>query len=40
VHARLRALGCDAAQGIFISAPGPAATVRQWMGRQNLLSMT
>jgi diguanylate cyclase (GGDEF)-like protein len=39
VHARLLALGCDAAQGTFISAPAPAAAIRQWMGRQNLLSL-
>ena len=31
VRARLAALGCDAAQGTFICAPGPAADVRAWM---------
>jgi diguanylate cyclase (GGDEF)-like protein len=40
VHARLRALGCDAAQGTFIRAPAPAAAVREWMGGQSLLSLT
>ena len=39
VHARLLALGCDAAQGTFISAPAPSAAIRQWMGRQNLLGL-
>jgi diguanylate cyclase len=39
VQARLLALGCDAAQGTFIRAPSPAADVRTWMGRQNLLSL-
>jgi diguanylate cyclase len=32
VYAKLLALGCDAAQGIFISAPASAAAIRQWMG--------
>jgi diguanylate cyclase (GGDEF)-like protein len=30
VRARLAALGCDAAQGTFICAPGPATVVRAW----------
>ena len=30
VRERLTALGCDAAQGTFICAPGPAAHVRAW----------
>ena len=32
---RLRAMGCDAAQGVFISAPASAAATKQWIGRQN-----
>ena len=39
VQARLMALGCDAAQGMFIRAPAPATAVREWMGDQNLLSL-
>jgi diguanylate cyclase (GGDEF)-like protein len=35
VRTRLRAMGCDAAQGLFISAPASAAVIRQWIGRQN-----
>ena len=39
VQARLMALGCDAAQGTLIRAPAPAAELRSWIGRQNLLGM-
>ena len=35
VYDRLRGLGCDAVQGLFISAPGPAITIRRWVARQN-----
>jgi diguanylate cyclase (GGDEF)-like protein len=28
---RLRELGCDAAQGIFIARPGPAQQIRRWV---------
>ena len=31
IHARLRALGCDSAQGWFIARPGPAAAIRAWV---------
>jgi diguanylate cyclase (GGDEF)-like protein len=39
VQTRLMALGCDAAQGTFIRAPGPASATRQWIGAQNLLGL-
>ena len=39
VQERLLALGCDAAQGTFIRAPAPAADIRTWIGRQNLLGL-
>ena len=39
VQARLRALGCDAAQGTFIRAPAPVAAVREWIGARNLLGL-
>lgn len=32
---RLQALGCDAAQGNFIAAPGSAIDVRRWVAQQN-----
>jgi diguanylate cyclase len=31
IQARLRELGCDAVQGVFIAAPAPASDVRQWI---------
>jgi diguanylate cyclase len=35
VQERLRALGCDAVQGLFIAPPAPAAEVRRWiLGRR------
>jgi diguanylate cyclase (GGDEF)-like protein len=34
VQARLLAMGCDAAQGTFISAPAAARDVRVWMARR------
>ena len=34
VRDRLRELGCDAAQGIFLAAPGPSADIRRWIARQ------
>jgi diguanylate cyclase (GGDEF)-like protein len=33
---RLRELGCDAAQGTFVSAPRRASEMREFMGQQNL----
>jgi EAL domain-containing protein (putative c-di-GMP-specific phosphodiesterase class I) len=39
VQMRLLALGCDAAQGTFISPPAPAAALRQWIGKQTLLGL-
>jgi len=39
VQEHLRALGCDAVQGTFISEPKGAADIREWMGHQNLLGM-
>jgi diguanylate cyclase (GGDEF)-like protein len=39
VQMRLLELGCDAAQGTYISPPASAATLRDWMGQQNLLGM-
>ena len=35
---RLLALGCDAAQGLFISEPRSAAELRPWIARQQKLS--
>ena len=35
----LRVLGCDAAQGTFVSRPRRALDMREWMGQQNLLGM-
>jgi len=32
---RLRALGCDAVQGIFIAAPGPAVSIGRWVAGRN-----
>ena len=31
VHDLLRAMGCDAAQGHFISRPAPAPAMARWM---------
>jgi EAL domain-containing protein (putative c-di-GMP-specific phosphodiesterase class I) len=31
VQERLRVLGCDAVQGLFIAPPAPAAEVRRWI---------
>ena len=39
VQEHLRALGCDAVQGTFVSEPRPAHDMREWMGQQNLLGM-
>jgi EAL domain-containing protein (putative c-di-GMP-specific phosphodiesterase class I) len=39
VLARLLEMGCDAAQGMFISPPGGASAVRGWIGQQNLLGL-
>jgi len=36
---RLRAMGCDAAQGTFISPPRSAADASDWLRRQNLLGL-
>jgi EAL domain-containing protein (putative c-di-GMP-specific phosphodiesterase class I) len=36
---RLRAMGCDAAQGTFISPPRSAAGASDWLRRQNLLGL-
>jgi EAL domain-containing protein (putative c-di-GMP-specific phosphodiesterase class I) len=35
VRDRLRALGCDAAQGYFIHRPAPAADVSRWISEQS-----
>jgi diguanylate cyclase (GGDEF)-like protein len=35
---RLRALGCDSAQGFFISEPRPVGEIRPWITQQNALS--
>ena len=35
VRDRLLAFGCDAAQGHFISRPGPASDIAQWIAHQN-----
>lgn len=37
VQAHLIELGCDAAQGTFISPPANATGLREWIGQQNLL---
>ena len=39
VQMRLLELGCDAAQGTFISPPAGAAGLREWIGQQNLLGL-
>jgi diguanylate cyclase (GGDEF)-like protein len=39
VQAWLMSMGCDAVQGSFISAPGGAAAVREWMARQRTGSL-
>jgi diguanylate cyclase (GGDEF)-like protein len=39
VQTRLVAMGCDAAQGTFISEPRKASAMAEWMGRHNLLGM-
>jgi diguanylate cyclase (GGDEF)-like protein len=39
VQTRLVAMGCDAAQGTFISEPRKATAMAEWMGRHNLLGM-
>jgi EAL domain-containing protein (putative c-di-GMP-specific phosphodiesterase class I) len=39
VQQRLLALGCDAAQGTFISPPADATTLRRWIGKQSLLGL-
>jgi diguanylate cyclase (GGDEF)-like protein len=39
VQARLLELGCDVAQGTFISPPTAASAVREWIGQQNLLGL-
>jgi diguanylate cyclase (GGDEF)-like protein len=39
VQARLVELGCDAAQGTFISPPAAAADLREWIGQQSLLGL-
>src|SRR3954454_279434 len=36
---RLRELGCDAAQGTFVSYPRRVTDMREWMAHQNLLGM-
>ena len=38
VRDRLRALGCDAAQGYFIHRPAPAPEVARWIAEQTALS--
>ena len=35
VQLRLRAFGCDTAQGMFISAPAAPGVTRQWIARRN-----
>jgi len=37
VKARLAAMGCDAAQGTYISPPQRAAGMRDWIAQQNML---
>jgi diguanylate cyclase (GGDEF)-like protein len=37
VQAHLIELGCDAAQGTYISPPASATGLREWIGQQNLL---
>jgi diguanylate cyclase (GGDEF)-like protein len=37
VQAHLIELGCDAAQGTYISPPASATALREWIGQQNLL---
>jgi diguanylate cyclase (GGDEF)-like protein len=39
VQTRLLTMGCDAAQGTFISAPAPASVVRAWLRQQTLLGL-
>ncbi|MBW8862386.1 MAG: EAL domain-containing protein [Acidobacteria bacterium] len=39
VKSQLLAMGCDAAQGSFISEPRSAAAMAEWMGHHNLLGM-
>ena len=34
VRDRLRALGCDAAQGYYIQRPAPAAAISAWMSER------
>jgi EAL domain-containing protein (putative c-di-GMP-specific phosphodiesterase class I) len=36
VQARLRELGCDAVQGLFIAPPAPAAEVRRWISSRRM----
>ena len=36
---RLCEMGCDAAQGTFISPPAGASVVRDWLRRQTLLGL-
>ena len=40
VQAMLAAMGCDAAQGTYISAPATAAAMRDWIVHRNLLGQT
>jgi predicted signal transduction protein with EAL and GGDEF domain len=40
VQAHLIELGCDAAQGTYISPPASATALREWIGQQNLLRQT
>jgi diguanylate cyclase (GGDEF)-like protein len=39
VQSQLLAMGCDAAQGSYISEPRGAAAMAEWMGHHNLLGM-
>jgi EAL domain-containing protein (putative c-di-GMP-specific phosphodiesterase class I) len=39
VQMRLVELGCDVAQGTFISPPARASGLREWIGQQNLLGL-
>jgi EAL domain-containing protein (putative c-di-GMP-specific phosphodiesterase class I) len=39
VQMRLLELGCDVAQGTFISPPAGASGLREWIGQQNLLGL-
>ncbi len=39
VQMRLLALGCDAAQGTFISPPAGASVIRNWLRQQTLLGL-